>query len=57
MERHGKEFEALVLEGAGHAFHNDTNPDRYHPEAARRAEEAAVGWLRGRLGTGDRPSG
>jgi carboxymethylenebutenolidase len=57
MERHGKEFEALVLEGAGHAFHNDTNPDRYHPEAARRAEEAAVGWLQRRLGGGDRPSG
>lgn len=49
MERHGKEFEALVLEGAGHAFHNDTNPDRYQPEAARRAEDAAVRWLRQRL--------
>jgi carboxymethylenebutenolidase len=57
MERHGKEFEALVLDGAGHAFHNDTNPDRYHPAAARRAEEAAVGWLRRRLGTADRSSG
>jgi carboxymethylenebutenolidase len=55
MERHGKDFEALVVEGAGHAFHNDTNPDRYHPGAARRAEEAAVGWLHRQLGTGDRP--
>jgi carboxymethylenebutenolidase len=57
MERHGKDFEALVVEKAGHAFHNDTNPDRYHPDGARRAEAAAVGWLRRRLGTGDRPSG
>jgi carboxymethylenebutenolidase len=57
MERHGKDFEALVLEGAGHAFHNDTNPDRYHPDAARRAEEAAVDWLGRRLGTANRSSG
>jgi carboxymethylenebutenolidase len=49
MQRHGKAFEYLVLEGAGHAFHNDTNPDRYHPEAARRAWQTAVDWLRDRL--------
>jgi carboxymethylenebutenolidase len=49
MEQHGKTFEPLVLEGAGHAFHNDTNPARYHPEAARRAWDAAVGWLDGHL--------
>ncbi len=45
MEQHGKVFEPLVLEGAGHAFHNDTNPDRYDPAAARQAEDAAVRWL------------
>ncbi len=45
MEQHGKTFQPVVLEGAGHAFHNDTNPDRYHPEAARQAWEAAVSWL------------
>ena len=45
MERHGKTFEPLVLAGAGHAFHNDTNPDRYHAEAAREAWAAAVDWL------------
>ncbi len=46
MAEHGKTFEAVVLEGAGHAFHNDTNPDRYDPEAARQAWNAAVDWLR-----------
>lgn len=50
MAAHGKTFEPLVLEGAGHAFHNDTNPDRYHPEAAREAWRAALDaldrWLR-----------
>ncbi len=45
MEQHGKTFEPVVLQGAGHAFHNDTNPDRYHPEAAREAWRAALGWL------------
>lgn len=45
MAEHGKTFEPLVLEGAGHAFHNDTNPDRYHPEAARQAWQAAIDWL------------
>jgi carboxymethylenebutenolidase len=46
----GRPFEALVLEGAGHAFHNDTNPDRYDPEASRRAWEAAGAFLRRVLG-------
>jgi carboxymethylenebutenolidase len=45
MAEHGKTFEAVVLEGAGHAFHNDTNPDRYDAAAARRAWDSAVGWL------------
>jgi carboxymethylenebutenolidase len=42
MAEHGKRFEALVCEGAPHAFHNDTNPDRYHPVAARQAWQAAL---------------
>ena len=52
MERHGKTFHPVVFEGAGHAFHNDTNPDRYHPEAAREAWRAAVAWLDRWLGDG-----
>ena len=31
-----------MYEGAQHAFHNDTNPDRYHPEAARLAWERTI---------------
>lgn len=53
MERHGKDFEALVLQGAGHAFHNDTNADRYHPQAARLAEQAVMQWLRQHLRVGE----
>ena len=45
MAQHDKTFEALVLEGAGHAFHNDTNSDRYQPEAARRAWDVTLRWF------------
>jgi len=40
MAANGKSFEKEIYEGAEHAFHNDTNPDRYHPEAA------AAAWAR-----------
>jgi carboxymethylenebutenolidase len=55
MAEHGKTFEAVVLEGAGHAFHNDTNPDRYDAAAARRAWDLAVGWLDRWLRDGEHP--
>lgn len=45
MDGHNRSFESLVLPGAGHAFHNDTNPDRYHPEAAHTAWDHAVAFL------------
>lgn len=41
----GRPFEALVMEGAGHAFHNDTNPDRYHRDAAAQAWSRARTFL------------
>jgi carboxymethylenebutenolidase len=40
MRDAGKSFEKEVYDGAEHAFHNDTNPDRYHPSAA------AAAWAR-----------
>lgn len=45
MAEHHKTFEKVIYPGAEHAFHNDTNPDRYHREAARAAWERATGWL------------
>lgn len=50
MKDSGKAFEYTVFEGAQHAFHNDTNPDRYHPEAAQAAWTAAVEHLSTWLG-------
>lgn len=46
MEQNNKEFEKIVYPGAQHAFHNDANPDRYHPEAAAASWERALEWLR-----------
>ena len=46
MEQNQKTFEKVIIPGAQHAFHNDTNPDRYHPEAAQLAWQRALKWLR-----------
>jgi carboxymethylenebutenolidase len=45
MAEHGKVFDKTVYPGAQHAFHNDTNPDRYNPEAAEQAWSAALDHL------------
>lgn len=45
MADNGKSFEKEIYDGAEHAFHNDTNPDRYHPEAARAAWSRAAGFF------------
>jgi carboxymethylenebutenolidase len=33
LKKHGKTFEIYTYPGAQHAFGNDTNPERYHPQA------------------------
>jgi carboxymethylenebutenolidase len=35
MKTHGKPFSYKVYAGAQHAFNNDTNAERYHPQQAR----------------------
>ena len=37
MKKYGKSFEYKVYLGAGHAFNNDTNPERYNAETAKEA--------------------
>jgi carboxymethylenebutenolidase len=37
MKKYGKSFEYKVYAGAPHAFNNDTNADRYRPDAAKEA--------------------
>ena len=50
MRSHGKDFDAVVYPGAQHAFHNDTNPNRYHPEAAEQAWAAVLEHLAAWIG-------
>jgi carboxymethylenebutenolidase len=50
MSEHGKAFDSTVYAGAQHAFHNDTNPDRYNPQAAEQAWAAALAHLGAWLG-------
>ncbi len=37
LKKYGKTFDIKVYPGAKHAFNNNTNADRYHPEAAKDA--------------------
>ena len=45
MAEHNKVFEEVVYPGAQHAFHNDTNPDRYHKDASIDAWQRTLDWL------------
>jgi len=48
----GQPVEFRVYPEAGHAFLNDTQPERFRPEAAADAWRRAVAFLRARLGAG-----
>ena len=45
MRRFGKSYTFKIYPEAGHAFHNDAAPDRYHPEAAKEAWERTLAFL------------
>lgn len=49
MRKYGKSFDAKIFPGAGHAFNNNTNPSRYHPEAAGEAWSRTVAFFRRHL--------
>ena len=46
MKKHNKDFTSKVYEGAGHAFFNDTNILRYHPDAAQDSWQLTLEFLR-----------
>jgi carboxymethylenebutenolidase len=50
LEKAGIDFKIYMYEGTQHAFNNDTNPDRYHPEAARLAWERTIAFFKQKLG-------
>lgn len=43
------EYQIFIYEGAGHAFNNDSNPDRYHKEAAELAWKRTVAFFKEKL--------
>jgi len=50
MKKAGIEYSIYMYEGAQHAFNNDTNPGRYHEEAARLAWERTIKFFKEKLG-------
>ena len=49
LKKYGKEFDIKVYPGAKHAFNNNTNADRYHPEAAKDAWSRTVDFYKKNL--------
>jgi carboxymethylenebutenolidase len=45
----GREAEVIVFPGAGHAFFNDTRPQKYHADAAREAWQRTLAFLQKNL--------
>ena len=50
LKQSGKVYETKIYPGAKHAFHNDTNPERYNAEAARDAWARVLAFYRRHLG-------
>jgi carboxymethylenebutenolidase len=51
MKEAGIDYQIFVYEGARHAFNNDSNPDRYHEEAAKLAWERTIRFFKEKLKT------
>jgi carboxymethylenebutenolidase len=49
MKKYGKDFEAVVYSNTGHAFFNDTNPNRYNKKATEDAWKKSLKFLSGNL--------
>jgi carboxymethylenebutenolidase len=49
LERHGKEGEVKIYEGADHAFFNDTRPEVHDPEAAADAWRRVIAFFEEKL--------
>lgn len=49
LKKYGKSFDVKVYPGAKHAFNNNTNPDRYDPEAAKDAWTRTINFFKKNL--------
>jgi carboxymethylenebutenolidase len=49
MKKYNKSYTYKIYPGAQHGFHTDTNPERYHPDAAREAWTRTLDFLKRHL--------
>jgi carboxymethylenebutenolidase len=49
LKKFNKEYQIFTYPGAGHAFNNDSNPQRYNEEAAKLAWSRTVGFFKEKL--------
>lgn len=49
MKKYNKSYTYKIFPGAKHAFNNDTNADRYHPEAAKEAWDKTLEFFKKHL--------
>jgi carboxymethylenebutenolidase len=49
LKNAGIEYKIFIYEGAQHAFNNDSNPERYHEQAAKLAWERTIGFFKEKL--------
>jgi len=49
LKKNNIEYQIFMYPGAGHAFNNDTNPDRYNEEAAKLAWRRTVAFFKEKL--------
>ena len=49
LKKQNKDYQIFIYEGASHAFNNDSNPQRYHAEAAKLAWGRTVSFFKEKL--------
>jgi carboxymethylenebutenolidase len=49
LKKYKKEYQIFIYEGAGHAFNNDSNPERYNEKAARLAWSRTIAFFKEKL--------
>ena len=49
LKKHKKDYQIFIYPGTGHAFNNDTNPERYNAEAAKLAWSRTTSFFKEKL--------
>jgi carboxymethylenebutenolidase len=49
LKKYGKEYQIFIYPGAGHAFNNDTSPERYNEAAAKLAWSRTIAFFKEKL--------